>query len=78
MKNQKYALVLDRMLRSIEKRDSRSPQLLADTDEAAVEEGKYREAICQILAEESFSHRLKLLMLYPELIPPYLFRIRSQ
>ena len=75
MKSQKYELVLDRMLRSIEKRDGRSPQLLADKYGAAIEEGKYREAICQILADEPFGNRIKFLLLYPELILPYLIRI---
>jgi hypothetical protein len=76
VKPRKFEQILDSTLRAIEKRDGRSPQLIADACREAVEEGKYREAICQILADERFACRLKFLLLYPELIVPYFTRIK--
>jgi hypothetical protein len=78
MNNRIYELILDRMLRSIERRDGRSPQSVADVCGDKAEEGKYREAICQILTCETLGRRFRLFVLYPELLPPYLLRIRQR
>jgi hypothetical protein len=77
MTNQRFQKILDSTLRAIERRDGRSPQLIADTYGDAVREGMHREAICQILANESFSRRFKFLLLYPEIIVPYIVRIKN-
>ena len=74
MKN--YADILDRLLRSIEKRDGRNPQAIADKYKPPVNEGMCREGICQILADEKWSVRCLMLLRFPYLIIPYLFRVR--
>ena len=78
MNSRKYELILDRMLRTIERRDGRSPQSLADAYGEKADEGKYREAICQILTGETLGRRFRLIVLYPELLFPYLLRIRHR
>ena len=78
MNNRKYELILDRMLRAIERRDGRSPKNLADAYGENAEEGKYREAVCQILTGETLGRRLRLFVLYPGLLFPYLLRIRHR
>lgn len=72
----KYADILDRLLRSIEKRDSRKPTVVADQYKSPTNEGMCREGICQILADERWSVRYLMLLRFPYLIIPYLFRVR--
>ncbi len=74
--SRKYKTILDDMLRSIEQRDGLMPQSVASLHKEAVEEGMCREGILQILASERFSRRVRFLWLYPELIVPYLCRIK--
>ena len=76
MKDRKYADVLDTLLRAIEKRDGRKPTELAEKYKAATQEGMQREGIVQILSDEPFSFRWRMLFLYPELIIPYLCRVK--
>ncbi len=72
----KYADILDRLLRSIEKRDGRKPTAVADEYKSPTNEGMCREGICQILADEKWSVRYLMLFRFPYLIIPYLFRVR--
>ena len=76
MKDRKYELLLDQMLRVIESRDGRSPQSVADACTEEMNESLYREAICQILVTETRGRRMRILSLYPELMVPFLLRIR--
>lgn len=71
-----YEDILDSLLRSIEKRDGRVPALVADKHKFATGEGMCREGICQVLAAEPWRIRWKTLFRYPQLILPYLIRIR--
>lgn len=73
----KYSDILDRLLRSIEKRDGRNPQVVADKYRPTVNEGTCREGICQILADEKWGVRCLMLVRFPYLIIPYLFRVRQ-
>lgn len=72
----KYADILDLLLRSIEKRDGRKPTEVADKYKSPTNEGMCREGVCQILADEPRSVRYPMLLRFPYLIVPYLFRIR--
>ena len=78
MNHCKHKKILDSMLQSIEKRDGRKPQNVADEHATEVNEGMYREATLQIIASEPFKNKFRLLILYPELIIPYFFRIRKK
>ena len=71
-----YAGILDQLLRSIEKRDGTSPKATAEMHVVATQEGMAREGIVQVLSNEPWKVRVKMLVLYPELVVPYLFRIR--
>lgn len=71
-----YENILDSLLRSIEKRDGREPASVANGHKFATGEGMCREGICQILATEPRWIRWKTLFRYPQLILPYLIRIR--
>ena len=71
-----YEDILDSLLRSIEKRDGREPTLVAANHKFATQEGMCREGICQVLAAEPRWIRWKTLLRYPQLILPYLIRIR--
>jgi hypothetical protein len=77
MTNRRFQRRLDSTLQAIEGRDGRSQQLIADSNGDAAQEGMYREAICQILANERFSRRFRFLLLYPEIIVPYFVRIKN-
>ena len=72
----KYADILDRLLRSIEKRDGRKPDKVADEYKSPTNEGMCREGICQILADEPWNVRYIMLIRFPYLIIPYMFRVR--
>ena len=39
-------------------------------------EGMKREMVCQIISRERLVNRIRLLALYPDMIWPYLMRIR--
>ncbi len=73
-----YADMLDRLLRSIEKRDGRKPIAVADKYKSLTDEGMCREGTCQILADEKWSIRYSMLIRFPYLIFPYLFRVRKR
>lgn len=73
-----YADILDHLLHSIEKRDGRKTTEVADQYKSPTNEGMCREGICQILADEKRSVRYTMLFRFPNLIVPYLFRIRQR
>lgn len=76
-KRQKYDLILQDLLDAIERRDGEVHVLeLREKLRARVKEGMEREAAVQVIAEEPFFNRVKFLCLYPELVIPYIWRVR--
>ena len=75
---QKYDLILEDLLNSIGKRDGddRVLELKGKLKDKAAE-GMNRELVVGILAEDQILHRILFLCLYPELIVPYMTRIRK-
>lgn len=61
---------------SVGRRENRSAEELAAKYKPVCEEGRFREAICQVLSDQPVTVRLRMLALYPELIVPYLWRLR--
>jgi len=76
-KKHKYDAVLQALIDAIKARegDVRLIELHAML-KARIKEGTHREAIVQMIAEDSFLHRIRFLALYPELIVPYFNRIK--
>lgn len=76
-KKNKYDQILAKLMESIKARDGEGR--LIELREELMErnrEGMFREMIVQILSKEGWRARVKLLCLYPELIVPYLWRIK--
>ena len=66
------------MITTIEKRDNLTRKEVIARYEDAAQVGMHREAILHILADETFRRRAAFFCLYPELIIPYLFRVRVE
>ena len=74
----RYSSLVDRFGKTIV--SSNSPELVQkvfDTIRARSKEGFYREMIVQMLPGASLLFRVKFLKQHPDLIFPYLFRIRK-
>ena len=74
-----YREILNALVKSIKNRDGpeQIDNIEKETRKLALQ-AMYREGILQILAREKFWNRLKFLGLYPELILPYLSKIKNK
>ncbi|OHA26884.1 MAG: hypothetical protein A3D52_01700 [Candidatus Taylorbacteria bacterium RIFCSPHIGHO2_02_FULL_44_36] len=73
---EKYREIASALMESVERRYGVVKVIeLRQECGAAAKEGLARETTCQIIARLPCWSRLKFLILYPELILPYLFRI---
>lgn len=73
----KYDQILAKLMDSIKARDGEGRLIeLREELRERNREGTFREMIVQIISKEGWCARVKLLCFYPELIVPYLWRIK--
>jgi len=79
MKLVHYDEILEAIISSTERRDGgeRVAKLREEIRDFAME-GMKREMVCQILARETLTNRIRFMILYPEIILPYLIRMRRR
>lgn len=76
MKN--WGEVLNQVLLSVQKRDGKKKVCELEKNlREVVQASTKREILIQIIAQEKIVVRIKLLLLYPEIIVPYLVRIKG-
>lgn len=72
-----YEAILGEVADTVAKRDGKTPEEIAKKYGLAAQEGHFRDAVCQILADEKPKDRKKFLDKYPELRRYYPLRIRT-
>ena len=76
-KKNKYDQILGGLMESIKARDGEARLIeLREELKERNREGAFRETVVQIIAKEGWRARVKFFCLYPELIVPYLWRIK--